>query len=91
MENVNCYALTPLYDLVEALAPKEPHSDAAGPPTDEERILQYVREHGAITNAEARSLLGQDARRVRYLLSLLQKKGLVRQEGEKRWVRYVLP
>jgi hypothetical protein len=38
-------------------------------PTDEERILAHVREHGSISNAECRDLLGVKLQRASYLLN----------------------
>ena len=60
-------------------------------PSDEERILEYVREHGSINNAQCRGFLGVDANRAWYLLSGLVEAGKLRREGERRWTRYVLP
>jgi predicted HTH transcriptional regulator len=63
-----------------------PEPRAERPPRDEERILEYVRAHGSISNAQCRELLGENARRATYLLAkLLREKALVR-EGERRWV-----
>jgi ATP-dependent DNA helicase RecG len=60
--------------------------------SDEERILAYVQEHGSITNLECRELLGlgDDERRVRYVLSKMVEQGLIRKVGTRRWTRYVL-
>jgi len=53
--------------------PMRPHE--APPMSDEERVLAYLREHGAITNSECRELLGlgDDERRARYVLSKMVK------------------
>jgi predicted HTH transcriptional regulator len=60
--------------------------------SDEEKILAYVREHGSITNAECRELLGlaDDERRARYVLGKMVEQKLIRKVGDKRWTRYVL-
>jgi ATP-dependent DNA helicase RecG len=58
---------------------------------DEEKILEYVRAHGTITNAECRALLGIDDKRAWYLLTKLHKLGRVKQMGKGRWRRYTLP
>ncbi|RKY01156.1 sigma-54-dependent Fis family transcriptional regulator [Candidatus Poribacteria bacterium] len=59
--------------------------------TYEERILEYVREHGSISNAECRDLLSIDMHHASYLLKKLHKYGLLKREGERRWARYRLP
>ena len=59
--------------------------------TDEEKILAYVREHGSINNEECRDLLRVEIQRASYLLKKLKQKGLLNQEGERRWTRYRLP
>ena len=59
--------------------------------TDEEQTIAYVREHGSITNAECRQLLGIDLQRVSYLLKKLAAEGVLRREGTRRWTRYRLP
>lgn len=61
------------------------------PQTDEERILEYVRMNGAITNKQCRVLLGITEIRGRYLLTRMTERRLLRSEGERRWRRYVLP
>lgn len=64
---------------------------AESAPSEEERILEYVREHGSISNAQCRELLGVDANRAWYLLSGLVDAGRLQREGKRRWTRYVLP
>jgi ATP-dependent DNA helicase RecG len=59
--------------------------------TDEEKLLEYVRAHGIITNAECRTLLGIDDKRAWYLLTKLCKLGALKQIGKGRWSRYTLP
>ncbi|MGA9349191.1 MAG: hypothetical protein WBW48_10360 [Anaerolineae bacterium] len=57
----------------------------------EEKILDYVREHGSIRNAECRELLGlgDDHERARYILGKLVAAGELTPIGQK--TRYVLP
>ena len=57
---------------------------------DEERVLAYVHQHGSINNKKCRELLGVDNRRASYLLTKMERYGLLAHEGEKRWSRYVL-
>jgi predicted HTH transcriptional regulator len=61
------------------------------PPTDEERILQFVRDRGSISNAECRDLLHVSLQRASHLLKKMRMRGLLRREGERRWARYYLP
>lgn len=58
---------------------------------DDERILAYVRVHGAINNAACRDLLGVGMHRAWYLLRCLHLRGLLHQECTGRWARYRLP
>ena len=60
-------------------------------PTDEARVLTYVRERGAITNASCRKLLGINDDRAYYLLKRLCDEGHLRPNGEGRYRKYVLP
>jgi len=59
--------------------------------TDEEGILEYVRQHGSISNPECRRLLSTDRHRATYLLQKMQRYGLLVHKGEHRWSRYYLP
>jgi ATP-dependent DNA helicase RecG len=61
------------------------------PPSDEERINTYVREHGSINNAECRDLFRADLQRASNLLRKMHSQGLLKREGERRWARYTLP
>lgn len=59
--------------------------------SDEEKVLAYVREHGSITNAQCRYLLGwaeQDRHRAKRLLVRLVNKSKLRPTGKGRWIRY---
>lgn len=67
---------------------KSPESTAL---TEEERILEYVREHGSISNAECRNLLEIDQRRAHYLFQKLVAAGTLTREGERRWARLRIP
>ena len=60
------------------------------PITDEEKILDYVREHGRIGNAECRELLLVDIQRASYLLKKIHRYGLLERVGEGRWAYYRL-
>ncbi|NOT57435.1 MAG: transcriptional regulator [Deltaproteobacteria bacterium] len=61
------------------------------PQTDEEKILEYVRQHGSIKNSECCELLDVESSRAWYLLKKLDAGGLLKRQGEKRWTRYGLP
>jgi len=66
-------------------------SDASSLPlTDEEKILDYVGEHGRIGNAECRKLLSVDMQRASYLLKKIRRYGLLEREGGGRWAYYRL-
>lgn len=61
---------------------------------EEKQILDYVREHGSINNAQCRELLGFGADKIHSVSRLLVKmchRGLLQQEGERRGTRYCLP
>ena len=58
--------------------------------SDEERILEYVKQHGSINNSECRKLLGVNRARAAYLLRNLREEGELRMEGERRWAKYYL-
>jgi len=75
------------YDLalpVDVAAPERPVGD-------EDRVLEYVRQQGFIQAGTASALLGWgDARRAGRFLRSLVDRGLLLQQGQKRWTRYVL-
>ncbi|MEW6490251.1 MAG: SelB C-terminal domain-containing protein [Thermodesulfobacteriota bacterium] len=50
-----------------------------------------MKEHGDIDNERCRGLLGTSRRQATYLLQKMERQGLLRREGERRWVRYRLP
>lgn len=58
--------------------------------TDDHRVIEYVRQHGSISNEESRELLGVKANQAWYVLKRLVDKGLLRKKGSRRWTRYVL-
>lgn len=71
-------------------AESEQQTEQQAGPTDEERILAHVQDHGSISNAECRKLLGIEDKRAWYLLRKLAKTGALKREGRGRWSRYVL-
>jgi predicted transcriptional regulator of viral defense system len=80
------------YTLAEAVRRDEQMVLAPSPTAEEEAVLVFVREHGAIANAEARALLGCDRHSARALLGRMRDRGLLDQTGAYgRWTRYVLP
>ena len=58
--------------------------------TDEEKVLDYVRQHGSIKRAECEELLGINKEQARYLLGKMRQRGLLRSEGERKTTRYYL-
>ena len=60
-------------------------------PSDEERIITYLREHGSINNAGCRDLLKTDIQRASNLLRKMHRQGVLKREGERRWTYYMLP
>ena len=63
-------------------------SSGGADPND--RIVDYVREHGSISNTESRHLLSIDLNRASYLLKKLHADGVLERHGERRWSRYSL-
>ena len=59
------------------------------PDRDEQRVLAYVREHGAITRPEAEKLLGVSASTASRLIRKMVKTGLLLQDGRARNSRYI--
>ncbi|MBT4500667.1 MAG: sigma-54-dependent Fis family transcriptional regulator, partial [Gemmatimonadetes bacterium] len=62
----------------------------AGTASEEERIIEYIRQHGHITNSACRTLLAADSNHASYLLTRLWREGLLSKEGSKRWTCYRL-
>lgn len=60
------------------------------PPTEEERILAYLRQNGSISNAECRGFLGIDRHRAFYLLEKMQHEQRLIRQGSSRAARYYL-
>jgi len=56
---------------------------------NEQRVLIYVREHGAITRPETEELLGASASTASRLIKKMVKAGLLTQHGKARSVRYM--
>ncbi len=62
------------------------------PPSNEDTVIAFVRQHGSIRAGECAALLGwSNARRAGRLLRDLANRGLLRPIGEKRGRRYLLP
>ncbi|MBL7038096.1 MAG: putative DNA binding domain-containing protein [Pirellulaceae bacterium] len=59
------------------------------PESDEDRILNYVREKGSINNTECQGLLGVGDTRAYYLLRKLCDQGKLRPKGPRKGRRYV--
>jgi ATP-dependent DNA helicase RecG len=79
------------YTLAEAVRRDEQLDLTPPPSSEEEAVLVYVREHGSISNAEARALLGYGKSHARRVLQEMRDRGLLRQMGQRgRWVRYEL-
>ena len=53
-------------------------------------ILQYVNEHGSISNMEARELLGFADSTIKRLLKEMVDEGVLMVEGERKTRRYLL-
>ena len=58
--------------------------------SDEQKILDYLKSHTTINNAECRELLDVNRSRALYLLQKLARYNLVVSEGQRRWLRYRL-
>lgn len=59
---------------------------------EDDRIVEYVRQHGSIGNGECRALLGVDRNRATYLLTRLVRTGTLTTNGKSgRWLRYSAP
>jgi DNA-binding NtrC family response regulator len=55
------------------------------------KVMDYVQEHGSITNAQCRELLSIDRHRASYLLQKMNDCGILSRRGEHRWTHYILP
>ncbi|MGH8760268.1 MAG: ATP-binding protein [Burkholderiales bacterium] len=58
--------------------------------TDEEKVLDYVRQHGSIKRAECARLLEMTEVQARYLLQKMRQAGVLNLESSGRGARYVL-
>jgi DNA-binding NtrC family response regulator len=58
---------------------------------EEERILDFVRDHGRINNTQCRELLSVGIHRAWYLLRKLHQSGRLVQDSSRRWAQYRLP
>lgn len=52
-------------------------------------LVEYVREHGQITNLECQRLCGLTRHQARHLLARLVEAGRLRKTGQGRWTRYL--
>jgi len=78
------------YTLKPYLSPEQP--PAAPVLSDEDKVLEYVRNHGGINNTQCRNLLGiKDIQRASRLLKKMRRTGLLWQVGQRRGARYILP
>ena len=59
------------------------------PKTDKKNI-EFVLEHGSISNAQCRELLIVELQRASYLLKKMAADGKLRRERSHRWARYLL-
>ncbi len=60
------------------------------PDSNEQRVLAYVRKHGAITRPEAEELLGISASTASRMIRKMVNSGLLSQRGKARSIRYTL-
>ena len=80
------------YETRAVPAPSENSLSAPVPKIDnnEQRVLSYVREHGAITRPEAEELLDTSASTASRLIKKMVKAGLLLPHGKARSIRYTL-
>ncbi len=80
------------YETRAVPAPSENSLSAPVPKIDnnEQRVLSYVREHGAITRPEAEELLDTSASTASRLIKKMVKAGLLFPHGKARSTRYTL-
>ena len=80
------------YETKAVPAPSENSLSAPVPKIDnnEQRVLSYVREHGAITRPEAEKLLDTSASTASRLIKKMVKAGLLLPHGKARSTRYTL-
>ena len=58
---------------------------------NEKKIIAHIQQHGSITNAECREILGSNLTDTSYLLKKMTEKGLIKRVGKRRWTRYEMP
>jgi ATP-dependent DNA helicase RecG len=58
---------------------------------EEQKIIAYVKEYGSIRRAEAQKLLEVSDTRAKYVLSKMEKAGLLRLVGRQKAARYLIP
>jgi predicted HTH transcriptional regulator len=75
------------YTLKVSVETKQRHTKQ----TDEDKILEYVRQNGSINNTECRDLLKIGLKRASYLLNKMNTLCILDQIGKRRWARYTLP
>ena len=76
-----------LYRSEEKKADKKPIKKADKKPINGQRqqsILNYVKEHGGITNKEARELLGLADSTTKRILKRMVEEGILKEEGERK-------
>lgn len=54
-------------------------------------VLAHVRAHGSVSRGQVTELCTLGPRQASHLLATMVASGLLRQQGERRWTRYVLP
>ena len=88
---VNLYRQDPQKPIKKA--DKKPIKKADKKPITQERqekILSYVKEHGAVTNKEAREMLGLAESTTKRLLKQMVQEELLKEQGEKKTRIYKL-
>lgn len=74
----------------ETTTPTTPALVASGNTSDEQRIHDYLCEHGRINNAQTQELLQVPHSRASYLLKKLLRDRHIEKHGERRWAYYQL-
>lgn len=80
------------YEVQTVHAPSNniPSTSAQKVDSNEQQVLAYLREHGAITRPEAEELLGISASSASRLIKKMVKAGLLLQLGKARSIKYTL-
>lgn len=58
---------------------------------NEQVVIKYLEQHEKINNTECQHLLSLSHHQASYLLKKMNKNGLLKREGERRWAYYRLP